>query len=52
MVYQLICGHNLGGKVAMRIACDQPNSIEKLIVVDIAPRDYPPDHHIPTLEAL
>ena len=48
----IICGHSLGGKVAMRIACDQPNSIEKLIVVDIAPRDYPPDHHIPTLEAL
>jgi esterase len=48
----VICGHSLGGKVAMRIACDQPNSIEKLIVVDIAPRDYPPDHHIPTLEAL
>ena len=37
----IICGHSLGSKVAMRMACDQPNSIEKLVVVDIAPRDYP-----------
>ena len=36
----------------MRMACDHPGSIEKLIVVDIAPRDYPSEHHIPTLEAL
>ena len=48
----IICGHSLGGKVAMRMACDHPGSIEKLIVVDIAPRDYPSEHHIPTLEAL
>ena len=48
----IICGHSLGGKVAMRMARDQPNSIEKLVVVDIAPRDYPPEHHVPTLEAL
>ena len=23
-----------------------------LVVVDIAPRDYPPEHHLPTLEAM
>lgn len=48
----IICGHSLGGKVAMRMACDHEDSIEKLVVVDIAPRDYPPEHHIPTLDAL
>jgi esterase len=47
-----ICGHSLGGKVAMRIACDLPAAIEKLAIVDIAPRDYPPEHHLPTLTAL
>ena len=48
----IICGHSLGGKVAMRMACDHTDSINKLVVVDIAPRDYPPEHHIPTLDAL
>ena len=38
----IICGHSLGGKVAMRIACDHTDSINKLVVVDIAPRDYRP----------
>ena len=36
----------------MRIACDHPERVENLTVVDIAPRDYPPEHHIPTLDAL
>ena len=49
----IICGHSLGGKVAMRKApATKSNSIEKLVVVDIAPRDYLPEHHVPTLEAL
>ena len=47
-----ICGHSLGGKVAMRMACDHTDSINKLVVVDIAPRDYPAEHHVPTLDAL
>ena len=47
-----LCGHSLGGKVAMRMACDDPASVDQLVVVDIAPRAYPPDHHLPTLLAL
>tara|TARA_B100000242_G_scaffold234790_1_gene174667 strand:- start:357 stop:1139 length:783 start_codon:yes stop_codon:yes gene_type:complete len=47
-----LCGHSLGGKVAMRFACDHPKRIQKLVIADIAPRDYPPEHHVPTLEAL
>ena len=48
----IFCGHSLGGKVAMKIACDHPNQVNSLIVVDIAPRNYPKDHHIPTFDAL
>ena len=36
----------------MRFASDHPERVEKLIVVDIAPRDYPPEHHAPTLDAM
>jgi len=37
-----VLGHSLGGKVAMQLATDYPERIEKLVVVDIAPRAYPP----------
>jgi esterase len=35
----------LGGKVAMKFAFTYPDKIEKLIVVDIAPRQYNTDFH-------
>ncbi len=37
----MLLGHSLGGKVAMQFALDHPERIEKLIVVDMAPKHYP-----------
>jgi esterase len=39
-----LIGHSLGGKVAMWIAHKQPQLIDKLIVLDIAPVAYEPRH--------
>ncbi|KFI22592.1 alpha/beta fold hydrolase [Nitrosococcus oceani] len=39
-----LLGHSLGGKVAMQCALDFPERIARLVVVDIAPRFYPPEH--------
>ena len=41
----ILLGHSLGGKVAMKFAFTYPDKIEKLIVVDIAPRQYNTDFH-------
>ena len=46
-----LIGHSMGGKVAMRLAIDYPELINKLIVVDISPKYYP-IHHQSVLEAL
>jgi esterase len=39
-----ILGHSMGGKTAMNFAVKYPQSVTKLIVVDIAPRVYPRQH--------
>lgn len=39
-----VLGHSLGGKVAMVLACRHAQRVEKLIVVDIAPKAYPHSH--------
>lgn len=39
-----LMGHSMGGKTAMTFAARYPEMIRKLIVVDIAPRLYPPHH--------
>ncbi len=39
-----VIGHSMGGKLAMNLALTQPERVARLIVVDIAPRSYPPLH--------
>ena len=39
-----IMGHSLGGKTAMTVAYEFPQLVSKLIVIDIAPRQYPIQH--------
>ncbi|BAW80531.1 alpha/beta hydrolase fold protein [Candidatus Nitrosoglobus terrae] len=39
-----LLGHSLGGKIAMQCALDFPNRITHLLVADIAPRAYAPEH--------
>jgi pimeloyl-ACP methyl ester carboxylesterase len=39
-----IIGHSMGGKLGMYLATQQPNLIHKLIVADIAPKQYKPRH--------
>jgi len=47
----ILCGHSMGGKVAMAFALKYPERVEKLAVLDIAPVTY--EHsHAPYLEAL
>jgi esterase len=40
----VVMGHSMGGKVAMTFALQYPEQLSKLIVIDIAPKYYPPHH--------
>lgn len=46
-----LLGHSLGGKAVMQFAIKYPIKVQKLIVVDISPKAYPP-HHQGILKAL
>ena len=39
-----LLGHSMGGKVAMQLALDAPELVNRLVVADIAPVQYPPHH--------
>lgn len=39
-----LMGHSMGGKVAMQLALDHPDLVEKLLVVDMSPRQYRRGH--------
>ena len=39
-----ILGHSMGGKTAMVLSLVNPSLVERLIVVDIAPVQYPSNH--------
>ena len=47
----ILLGHSMGGKTAMQFAINHPKCLDKLIVVDIAPKLYP-IHHQGVLQAL
>ena len=40
----VVMGHSMGGKTAMHFAVANPGLLKKLVVVDIAPKYYPPHH--------
>ncbi|HVU17277.1 MAG TPA: alpha/beta fold hydrolase [Candidatus Didemnitutus sp.] len=35
-----LAGHSMGGKTAMLLACREPARVDRLVVVDIAPKNY------------
>jgi len=47
----IIIGHSMGGKTAMNFAVKYPDSVQKLIIVDIVPKGYP-IHHDQILDGL
>ena len=39
-----ILGHSMGGKLAMHLALEHPERVNKLIIADIGPKAYPESH--------
>jgi esterase len=47
----MLLGHSIGGKVAMQFAIDYAEQVDRLVIVDIAPKPYGPSQRY-ILEAL
>jgi pimeloyl-ACP methyl ester carboxylesterase len=47
-----VLGHSMGGKVAMLLACRQPERVARLVVEDIAPKAYPATRHQAEFDAM
>ncbi|QCO22100.1 alpha/beta fold hydrolase [Acinetobacter cumulans] len=47
-----LVGHSMGGKIAMYLAQQHPNRIEKLAILDIVPFAYTQNHHDQIFKAL
>jgi len=47
----IVCGHSMGGKVAMNFALSYPEKVNKLIVADMGVKEYPL-HNDDILEAM
>jgi len=39
-----LVGHSMGGKIAMTVALNAPEKVNKLVVADMSPVNYPPRH--------
>lgn len=46
-----LIGHSMGGKAVLQFADRHPERVERMVIVDIAHRSYPP-RHLPAIEAL
>ncbi|MCF0057284.1 alpha/beta fold hydrolase [Dyadobacter sp. CY356] len=51
LVSPILLGHSMGGKTVMEYAVRYPDTFEKLVVVDIGPKQYPM-HHTKILQGL
>jgi pimeloyl-ACP methyl ester carboxylesterase len=47
----IVLGHSMGGKTAMQFAMNYPHMLSRLIVADIAPKQYPV-HHTTIIEGM
>ena len=47
-----LLGHSMGGKVAMQLTDHHPHRIVRLMIIDIALRGNPHEHHLELMQAL
>ncbi|MPR32556.1 alpha/beta fold hydrolase [Salmonirosea aquatica] len=47
----ILIGHSMGGKTVMQYAEQYPGTFDKLVIIDIGPKAYPP-HHQELIEGL